>query len=308
MRIGIAAIFKNECESIVEWIAFHRAVGVDYFIISDNESTDGSRELLKRLDRAGLIKVKDFPTQPGQRPQLPAYDNMLTVCPQTVDLLAFIDADEFIYPTNGEETIRPLFEKIFSNQTVSALALNWSIFGSSGHIFLKEGLVIDRFKKMAVKDFSVNNHYKSVVRPAHVASFENPHHANLKSGRYVNSKGEDLVYHPDHGHGLSHDVGWDGARINHYAVKSLEEFLVGKSRKGSASRESRVKHETYFRRHDKNDLDFEMPKSLREKVLTEIASIQEKLSSVAALEVAEEVIEGKTTFWRKLKDSIGRPA
>ncbi|WP_175836411.1 glycosyltransferase family 2 protein [Burkholderia anthina] len=305
LKIGIAAIFKNECEFIVEWIAYHRAIGVDEFIIFDNESVDGSGELLAKLEKIGIITFVSFPNPPGQRPQLPAYSAMLAACPDSVDVLAFIDADEFIFPMDNETSIRSYFEDIFSNEEISALALNWAIYGSSGHVFLSEGLVIDRFKKMAKMDFGVNNHYKSVVRPGRVEFFENPHHAQLKSGRYVNSKGEDIVYHPVHGHGLSHDVMWEGARINHYAVKSLEEFLVGKSRKGSASRELRVKHEAYFRRHDKNDVDFEMPIILREKIIEEIEFIQSKLNSIVIDDAVEDRVVQRDGFWRKLTGLIG---
>ncbi|AYY60794.1 glycosyltransferase family 2 protein [Burkholderia multivorans] len=280
LKIGIAAIFKNECESIVEWVAFHRAVGVDYFLIADNESTDGSAELLGKMERAGFVQVLNFVSPPDQRPQLPAYSYMLKLCPDDVDLLAFIDADEFILPMDGTNSIRPFFEKIFSDPTISALSLNWATFGSSGHIFVEDGLVIDKFTKMAEKDFVVNNHYKSVVRPKRVEFFENPHHAKLTEGRFVDPTGNDVVYHEKHGHGLSRNVVWEGARINHYAVKSLEEFLVGKSRKGSASRAARVKHAAYFNRHDKNDVVSEVSESLRAKVLYEIKKIETGIESI----------------------------
>ncbi|MBU9416126.1 glycosyltransferase family 2 protein [Burkholderia multivorans] len=306
LKIGVAAIFKNECEFILEWIAYHRVIGVDYFIISDNESTDGSRELLAKLEKIGLVKLIEFPNPPGLRPQLPAYSTMLTECPETIDVLAFIDADEFMFPLDGEDSVRPFFEHIFADTEVSALALNWAIYGSSGHVFSRDGLVIDRFTKMAEMNFGVNNHYKSVVRPSRVEYFENPHHAKLKGGRYVDARGTDVVYHEKYGHGLSNDVVWKGVRINHYAVKSLEEFLVGKSRKGSASRELRVKHEAYFRRHDKNDVEFLVPKALREKITVEIAEIQERLQSVGDEVNSRDQIGERDGFWRKLIGLIGR--
>ncbi len=34
---------------------------------------------------------------------------------------------------------------------------------------------------------------------------------------------------------MSESVCWDGARINHYLVKSVEEFVLGKARRGSAA-------------------------------------------------------------------------
>lgn len=253
------------------------------------------------MAQVGLVNVINFENPHEERPQLPAYTYMLKVCPSDVDLLAFIDADEFIFPMDGTESIRPLCEDIFSNPGVSALALNWATFGSSGHVFVKPGLVIDKFTKMAEMNFGVNNHYKSIVRPRSVDFFENPHHAKLNSGRYVDSNGNDVVCHERHGHGLSRTVVWTRARINHYAVKSLEEFIVGKSRKGSASRASRVKHADYFYRHDKNDVVSEMPASLHAKVMGEIAGIQAKIALV------EPVVGGeKSMGLKKIMKIFGR--
>ena len=39
-RLAIGAIVKNEGPYLLEWIAFHRVVGVDRFFIADNASTD----------------------------------------------------------------------------------------------------------------------------------------------------------------------------------------------------------------------------------------------------------------------------
>ena len=69
MRVGIAAIVKSEAPYLLEWIAFHRAVGIDAFFIADNGGNDGTSELLKRLEKAGYITRFDFIGQPGA-PQL----------------------------------------------------------------------------------------------------------------------------------------------------------------------------------------------------------------------------------------------
>jgi hypothetical protein len=49
MSIGIAAIVKNELPYLIEWIAFHRASNVNRFFIANNNSTDGTKELLIAL-------------------------------------------------------------------------------------------------------------------------------------------------------------------------------------------------------------------------------------------------------------------
>ncbi|WP_196787378.1 glycosyltransferase family 92 protein [Burkholderia pseudomultivorans] len=253
LTLGLAGIVKNEIEGILEWIAYHRVLGVSKFFIADNESTDGTREFLSALNAHGLVDVIDVPTLPNGKPQLPAYASLLNLARGKCDVLAFIDADEFLLPTDGDATILPLIENIFKNPDISALALNWANFGSSGELFASDGLVIDRFTRRAKQTFNVHYHYKTLVRPECGVDFFNPHHVNLKRGRYVTAVGDDLVYHERHGAGLTNSVLWEAARVNHYATKSLEEFLLGKSQRGSASKEGRVKHKQYFVGHDRND-------------------------------------------------------
>ncbi len=270
----MAGIFKNESPFVLEWTAYHKVIGFDHFIIADNGSDDGTGELLAALATLGVVTLLHFPTRTKRKPQLPAYSRILHSCPSCVDVLAFVDADEFILPLDGSDSIVPLAERLFASDEVSAVALNWASFGSSGYLFAEDGLVIERFTRRAEQAFGVNHHYKSLVRPHRVAAFDNPHHGRLRWGRYVDALGRDLVLHPKHGGGLSAEVVWAGARVNHYAVKSLEEFVLGKSRTGSASKPGRVKHKAYFMRHDRNEESCLLAKALAPKVREEMARLE----------------------------------
>ncbi|WP_429025199.1 glycosyltransferase family 2 protein [Aeromonas media] len=300
MKLFIAAIVKNELNSLLEWIAYHRVLGVHGFIIADNGSNDGTRELLGDLSKLGILTVLDHPTIGAQKPQLPAYERILRICPCDVDLLAFIDADEFLLPLEQEQLI-PTLQGWFADDSVSAVALNWSNFGSNGETFANEGLVIERFTKRAPQTFNVNHNFKSIVRPARTERFFNPHYANLRYGRYIDVQGHDLVLHPQHGYGVSAEVIWNGVRVNHYAVKSLEEFLLGKHLRGSAATVNRVKHKAYFKAHDRNDETCLLAAALAPRVKAEMAALGERL---AALPVDEE-LSGRSWLSTKMKNWMG---
>ncbi len=45
---------------MLEWIAYHRALGVEHFVIGDNGGSDLTSELLLALDAAGLIVRLDW--------------------------------------------------------------------------------------------------------------------------------------------------------------------------------------------------------------------------------------------------------
>jgi len=302
VKLVVAAIIKNEMDALLEWIAYHRVVGVSGFIIADNGSNDGSRAFLKGLERLGIATVLDFPDIEGQKPQLPAYERILRSCNLDIDLLAFIDADEFLVSLDPEQSIATSLIEWFSDPSVSALALNWSNFGSNGELFAEEGLVTERFTKRAPQEFPANKNFKSIVRPNSVNFFNNPHHADLRYGRYIDALGNDLVSHPKHGNGVSEEVVWNGVRVNHYVVKSLEEFLLGKHLRGSAATAKRVKHKAYFKAHDRNDETCLLAAALAPKVKAEMAALQAQLDALP-----EEESPQKSDSWlaTRVKKLIG---
>lgn len=300
LRLCVGVIVKDEAESLLEWIAFHRVIGFDYFYVADNESSDGSVNLLSALEAAGVLKFFSCITPADGNVQLPAYNKILDSACDNADVLAFIDADEFVIPLNGDKSIRPYVERMFSNKEVGAVGLNWANFGSNDHVFYEDELVIDRFTRRAKKDFQVHQHLKMLVRPKMVSSFVNPHFANLSAGRLVDSAGSPLVNDGKYGPGLSEKVVWDGARINHYATKSLEEFLVKKSRRGSATKTTRIKHKEYFQRHNKNEEECLIAKQFSAAVKQECAALE----ALMELKQHDGIVQGASaslSWWKKIR-------
>ena len=274
-KLGVAAIVKNELADLREWIAFHLAVGVSHFLIADNESHDGTREYLALLESLGLVTLLEVPTVGDEKPQLGAYRELLARCPDELDLLAFIDADEYLLPLEGEAgppSLLPWLARLFADESVGALALNWACFGSSGARFRGEGLVIERFVQRAPRTFRTNRHYKSIVRPERVTAFLNPHHVALAHGHYVNGKGQPLEPLEERP-GLSRRVVWGGARVNHYIIKSVEEFLLGKSVRGSAATPGYQKGRDYFQRFDRNDKTCRLAERLAPEVHRQLLAL-----------------------------------
>lgn len=255
LKVAVGAIVKNELPYLKEWIAYHRVLGVDHFVIADNNSTDGTFEFLKQLQKQGIVETFRFPTLGEQAPQLPAYRKILSKIKGRYDLVAFLDADEFIAITQPDLSLKHFLADVFSNQEISSLVLNWACFGSSGHLFKEEGNVISRFTQHGKNTMGQNKHYKTIVRPDKVKKFYNPHMVELKSGIHVDAQKQLLQPCSRKPFGLSEHVIWSPVRINHYIVKSLEEFLVRKSPNGSAARVGKIKHKKYFTSHDKNDLE-----------------------------------------------------
>src|SRR5690606_21420689 len=133
--------------------------------------------------------------------------------------------------------IQDFVSAFHSRPEVGAIALNWACYGSSGKLAYEEGFVVERFERRAEQNAFINHHYKSIVRSAAFAGTGgNPHHFRLKDGfSYVTADGEPLRLMAQRGAGLSASVVWTNARINHYVVKSRQEFFEKKAARGRAA-------------------------------------------------------------------------
>ena len=106
LRLAMAAIFKNEGPYILEWVAHHRALGIERFFIADNDSSDETTATLAALACAGIVEHLPFPSEPGLPPQPAAYDAILRRYRDEADWIAFLDADEFLVPAAAYRSLR----------------------------------------------------------------------------------------------------------------------------------------------------------------------------------------------------------
>ncbi|EHK2643358.1 TPA: glycosyltransferase family 2 protein [Escherichia coli] len=275
--LSICSIFKNEHQFILEWLAYHRCLGIKHYYIADNTSTDGSKELLIALSKIGIVEYFDYPTEAGTAPQIGAYNTLLSKA--ETEWLTFIDADEFLTPVNYEESLTDLYT-LLNDERVSAVALNWAVYGSSCSIIPENALVVERLNKRANKEHSVNRHYKSIVRKKDtISAGKNPHHFILKDNKkYVKTTG----YEESESDGLSKQVDWDKLRVNHYVIKSKAEFINKKAVRGRATTLEKDLNRTinFFRSHDLNQVEDNIPRWFINRVVCEKKLLVEKLKNI----------------------------
>lgn len=268
---SIGAIFKNEYPYIIEWIAYHMVLGINDIYVADNISTDGSSELLYYLDKIGMIKRIEHPTQGNIPPQLAAYTKILSMLEHD-KWIAFIDADEFITPSNYEDGLKNLFP-LLTDQSNGAISLNWAVYGSSNSILPDDGLVIERFIKRAADLHPVNRHYKSIVRVGDViGTGPTPHAFRIKKNKnFIMPNG---VIHNSI-NGLSETIDWATIRLNHYVIKSKSEFLNKKASRGLATFVNKDVNRNmfFFRSHDLNHTEQSIPPYFLKRVHHQINRI-----------------------------------
>ena len=240
--LAICAIAKNEGPYFKEWIEWHRKMGVEKFYIYDNESTDNTREILQPYIDSGIV---DYTYYPGYRKQIAAYDDCMTRHRDDSRWIAFIDLDEFIVPEK-DKSIREFLTRF---EAYPAVEINWLCYGSGGALKREPGGVMQRFKRHSKPEHRLNRHVKSIVDPHRVATMTGCHEAARISGTAVDSHGNSIVRNF-----REREPQQDVIRINHYAVRSLEEFYE-KQNRGRASGKKRTIAQEYFNEYDLNDIE-----------------------------------------------------
>ncbi|MBE0589315.1 MAG: glycosyltransferase family 2 protein [Hydrogenophaga sp.] len=258
-RVGIALIVKNEGPYLIEWLAHHHLVGFDHFYVVNNDSSDNTWPLLQALSQTLPITCFSYATPPGAEPQLLVYEEIVRRHGHEVEWMAFLDADEFLWPSQYPDTVSDLLQATLqAHPDAGAMALNWATYGSSMKIAKESGLVTERFLHHAPQQHHVNHHFKSIIRMDAFAGFVCPHSCQLKPGyRYLHTDGaekRDYLNAGQRNPSQSGDVCWTGFRVNHYVIKAYAEYVHRKAPRGRAFFGADQLNDQFFLNHDNNDL------------------------------------------------------
>ena len=251
--LAITAIMKDEVDSILEWVAFHKYVGASHICIYDNDSTDGSKALLQSLADANIVEYVPW-NPPTGSPQLSAYNHFIERTRSTYYWVAFIDADEFLVPLRHDNVtdVLTLLDQTYPD--ICGVGVHWKTFGSSGLSVKQPGLVMERFTRCAQSDVVPNNCIKTIAKP-NLVSEAHIHSCNFSSGNYIDEEGRTLELRQ---RGMDDRITHKLIQVNHYMVKSREEYSKKRLRgNGNRSIHDRDKYERfseeYWSKYDLND-------------------------------------------------------
>jgi Glycosyl transferase family 2 len=92
---------RDEADILEDNLRYHHAQGVDFFVIVDTGSTDGTVEILERYERAGLVKLER--TEGGIHDMKRGGEEEIThmASEMGADWVIHNDADEFWWPVTG---------------------------------------------------------------------------------------------------------------------------------------------------------------------------------------------------------------
>ncbi|MBR1776654.1 glycosyltransferase family 92 protein [bacterium] len=222
---SVVAIFKDEPD-IVEWIEYHKLIGIQRFYLYDNNSEKDWYGVLKPYIDSGLVVYQKVP---GKAMQHPVYQDAIYRYKNETTWMAIIDLDEYIVPVEKNN----INDFLKDYEKYPALIVNWVMFDSNGLEKRQSGKLIPEMFTRTYKDSQayMNLTVKSIFNPRKVRFAPSAHVCIYKAHELPVTENfeeqKETVYFKTKYNSVNK------IRINHYYCKSKEDY-ISKIKKGSA--------------------------------------------------------------------------
>ncbi len=223
-KLVMTLLVRNE-EDIVRYnIDFHLSKGVDFIIVTDNGSTDSTRDILIEYEEKGVLHLIDEPTHNHNQAQWNNRMAQIARDQYDANIIFHCDADEFWYPRSGnlkdEISNRP--EDILLVDVINILLMD----KGGGEAFPED-------TRFAVVNPIVAKDYMEETKKVNLFYFKYPPKVIFKSTPklFLVSQGNHTVTNKDDSatEGKSQDI-----VIYHYPVRSRDHFFDKVIKGGSA--------------------------------------------------------------------------
>ncbi|MGC1505664.1 MAG: glycosyltransferase family 2 protein [Sulfitobacter sp.] len=286
MRITAITCVKNEGPFLLEWIAFNRVIGVTDFLFYSNDCSDATDRLLDRLEDHGLLSHLPNPAtnRTYQMQALKAARHHPLV--KNADWVWIADVDEFLNIHAGNHTIPAL---IAACRNPQAISVTFQFMANGGIEDYVDQPVITQFLRSHNPDIwgaDTAIEVKTLVRgdfPTEYFGAHRPFHDDGKhKPRWTDGSGRQVPTPFRKAAGKRRIRAFparDGrhfATLNHYALRSLDSYLV-KNDRGDVNRENRAFDDSYWR--ERND-----PAWRDDSILRYEAPLRAEMARLMALE------------------------
>ncbi len=237
---AIVTTMKNEGPFILEWLAYHRAIGVERFLVYTNDCSDGTDTLLDLLQAHGVVEHRDNPFRslglPPQHAALQAAEAEAVI--RDSGWAICMDVDEFINIHTGEGRLADLYAAV---DDANLISLTWRLFGNADIAEFDPEFMIAQFTRCAPQVVRKPHQawgFKTLFRNIGIYKKIGVHRPKgLKPDlweqiRWVNGSGRPMPKEMLRNGWRSTlaTYGYNLVTLNHYAVRSAESFLVKRDR------------------------------------------------------------------------------
>lgn len=234
-RFLVATCMKDEGPFILEWVAWHKAIGVDDFIVFTNDCTDGTDDILERLQELGYLRHLPNPALAAKStyfqpfalsyvPFLPEWKN--------ADFFVSIDVDEFINISVGQGKLTDL---IAATGFFDALSMSELNHGANNTQTFTPGLVTEQFPRHQTKHPGARKALRGVKTITRISpKLDKPRnhrpdfHTDCAPPIWLDGSGrrlESLAADPAL-NGIDVRGAYDLVVLDHFALRSLDSYLI----------------------------------------------------------------------------------
>jgi hypothetical protein len=173
-----------------------------------------------------------------------------------------VDADEFLNVHTGDGSVQALIAACPPD--TDAISLNWRLMGSCDEVAFGRGLVTERFTRGSSFENPENGlvwGFKTLFRPTkfdffgvHRPKFSKEKTLTPGMVKWVNGDGREIGEHilKKGWRSRADSVGYSLAQVNHYAIKSREDFLLKRLRGTANSKNKDRIDQEYWSKYDIN--------------------------------------------------------
>ncbi|PTQ74393.1 glycosyltransferase family 2 protein [Celeribacter persicus] len=259
------SMMKDEAPYLLEWFAHHMAVGFTDILVYTNDCSDGTDDMLIRLEELGLGYHRRNDIPEGIKPQ-PSALNYAQEEPLVgaADWVLVFDADEFLCIKHGDGTLDGMLSEA-EEKGANGIVITWRIFGSGYVEDWSRDPVTEQYLYAAPplwnKGWGVKTLFKfdpeywklGIHRP----KIKTKH---LKDGfpetvHWLNGSGAPMEdYFKFRGwRSIRRTLGYDWAQMNHYAVKGIDAYAIRKFR-GNVNNKKDKYNADYWSLQDRNEV------------------------------------------------------
>lgn len=259
------SMMKDEAPFLLEWFAHHLAVGFTDILVYTNDCTDGTVEMLERLEELGLGHHRRNVIPPGGKPQPSALTHaQAEPLVAAADWLMVFDADEFLSVNHPSGHLDGMLDDAVA-AGANGIVVTWRIFGSGGVVDWSPAPVTEQYTRAAPPLWHMGWGVKTLFRfdpdhwklGIHRPSIRNKH---LEGGfpdsvHWLNGSGQKMEdYFKFRGwRSIRRTVGFDWAQMNHYAVKSIDSYAIRRLR-GNVNNKADKYNADYWALQDRNEV------------------------------------------------------
>ncbi|MBB3993577.1 hypothetical protein GGR95_001208 [Sulfitobacter undariae] len=259
-RVLAVTCMKDEGPFILEWLAWNRAIGVTDFVIFTNHCSDGTVEILDRLEAMGEVTHLPNPALATEatnfQPLALKWMHHLRAY-READFVISMDVDEFINIQLGVGCLTDLFTAIGPFDALSISEIN---HGSNNLIDFETGWVKDQFPRHETLKPGLRKSrrgVKTITRLSDKLQEIRNHRPDFKNDAsvvWLNGSGQQTdVWHADASvNGVDVRGTYDLVSLEHYALRSLNSFFM-KMIRGDVVVADKPASQRYWRQRNSND-------------------------------------------------------